>query len=71
MTHISDVRACFDLCEDEVDVARVIRKIPAGFGSFSADFFDDGTGFTLVNVYEENGDYVTDTEDYDFFVPED
>jgi hypothetical protein len=54
-----------------VDVARVIRKIPAGFGSFSADFFDDGTGFTLVNVYEENGDYVTDTEDYDFFVPED
>lgn len=71
MNHISDVRACFDLCEDEVDVERVIRKIPAGFGTFSVDFFTDGTGFTLVNSYEENGDFITDTEDYDFYVTED
>jgi hypothetical protein len=70
MTHISDVRACFNYCKTCKDVVKVIDSIPAVFGSFNVKFNDDGETFLITNSYEENGDYLTDEAEYEFFVEE-
>lgn len=69
MTHISDVRACFNCCRDCNDVERVIKMIPSVFGYFEADYSDsdeDGT-FVIYNTYEENGDEQSETAEYEFW----
>lgn len=68
MTHISDVRACFNYCKTCKDVVKVIDSIPAVFGSFNVKFNDDGETFLITNGYEENGDYLTEEAEYEFFV---
>lgn len=68
MTHISDVRACFNYCKTGKDVVKVIDSIPAVFGSFNVKFNDDGETFLITNGYEENGDYLTEEAEYEFFV---
>jgi hypothetical protein len=70
MTHIGDVRACFNYCKTCKDVVKVIDSIPAVFGSFNVKFNDDGETFLITNSYEENGDYLTDEAEYEFFVEE-
>ena len=70
MTHISDVRACFNYCKTCKDVVKVIDSIPAVFGAFNVKFNDDGETFLITNGYEENGDYLTEEAEYEFFVEE-
>lgn len=70
MTHIGDVRACFNYCKTCKDVVKVIDSIPAVFGSFNVKFNDDGETFLITNSYEENGDYLTEEAEYEFFVEE-
>lgn len=70
MTHISDVRACFNYCKTGKDVVKVIDSIPAVFGSFNVKFNDDGETFLITNGYEENGDYLTEEAEYEFWVEE-
>lgn len=70
ITHISDVRACFNYCKTCKDVVKVIDSIPAVFGSFNVKFNDDGETFLITNGYEENGDYLTEEVEYEFFVEE-
>lgn len=67
MTHISDVRACFNYCQDGNDVERVIKMIPSVFGNFEVHFNEDGSTFIVVNSYEENGDYQTEEAEYEFW----
>ena len=67
MTHISDVRRCFNLCATEEDVEEVIGRIPSMFGLFTAEFTDDET-FIITNIYCEDGcDYEEEAE-YEFYV---
>lgn len=70
MTHIRDVRACFNFCKTGKDVVRVIDSIPAKFGSFNVEFNEDGETFLITNSYEENGDYQTEEAEYEFWVEE-
>ena len=70
MTHIGDVRACFNYCKNGKDVVKVINAIPAVFGSFNVEFNEDGETFLITNSYEEAGDYVTDEVEYEFWVEE-
>jgi hypothetical protein len=70
MTHISDVRACFNYCKTGKDVVKVINAIPAVFGSFSVEFNEDGETFLITNSYEEDGDCLTDEVEYEFYVEE-
>ena len=70
MTHIGDVRACFNYCKTCKDVVKVINSIPAVCGSFNVKFNDDGETFLITNGYEENGDYLTEEAEYEFFVEE-
>lgn len=70
MTHIGDVRACFNYCKTGKDVVKVINAIPAVFGSFNVEFNEDGETFLITNSYEENGDYLTEEAEYEFFVEE-
>lgn len=71
MTHIGDVRACFNYCRDCRDVERVIKMIPAVFGSFTVDYDtgDDET-FLITNDYEEAGDNCSDYAEYEFWTEE-
>lgn len=67
MTHISDVHQCFEYCTNIDDVAKVIDRIPSMFGTFTA-YVDGMIGsFRIINDYEENGNYQSDTIDYDFY----
>jgi hypothetical protein len=68
LTHITDVLECFEYCKDEFDVAKVIRAIPSGFGTFYADFNEDETGFTITNEYTDVDDsFLSETYDFDFY----
>lgn len=69
MTHINDIKACFELCKSRADVETVISKIPAGFGTFVPNFWD--TLFSITNIYFDgqlNEEY---EEDWDFDYPDD
>jgi hypothetical protein len=70
MTHISDVRACFNYCKTGKDVKKVINSIPAVFGTFEVEFNDDGETFVITNSYEENGDMQCEEAEYEFYTEE-
>lgn len=70
MTHISDVRACFNYCKTGKDVKKVINSIPAVFGTFEVEFNDDGETFVITNSYEENGDPQCEEAEYEFYTEE-
>ena len=70
MTHISDVRACFNYCKTGKDVKKVINSIPAVFGTFEVEFNDDGETFVITNGYEENGDMQCEEAEYEFYTEE-
>lgn len=68
LAHITDVLECFECCKDEFDVAKVIRAIPSGFGTFYADFNEDETGFTITNEYTDvDESFLSETYDFDFY----
>ena len=68
MNHISDVHECFNYCENGNDVEKVINKIPNGFGTFDVEYNEDGETFLIINDYEENGDFQTETLEFEFYV---
>lgn len=70
MTHICDVRTCFSYCKSSKDVKKVINSIPAVFGTFEAEFNDDGETFVITNNYEENGDPQCEEAEYEFYTEE-
>ena len=67
MTHIAHVKECFMYCEDEADVARLCKAIPSGFGTFCAIFNEEEETFLIINEYEENGDFLTEEVEYDYY----
>lgn len=71
MTHISDVRDCFNYCRNLEDVEKVIEMIPSAFGYFEADFKDseeDGT-FVVFNEWwtEDGSDSEYEYTEYEFY----
>jgi hypothetical protein len=69
MTHISDVRKCFNYCKDGNDVEKVIEMIPTVFGSFEADFKDSEEAGTFVifnEWYTEDGPE-SEYSEYEFY----
>jgi hypothetical protein len=70
MTHISDVRRCFNYCKDREDVEKVLKMIPNCFGTFYSEYDVDDEIFTIVNYYEENGIDECEEADYEFWVEE-
>jgi hypothetical protein len=72
MTHISDVRECFNYCKNSEDVERVIEMIPTVFGSFEVDFKDseeEGTFVIFNEWYTDDGPESEYTE-YEFYTEE-
>ena len=67
MTHISDIRACFNYCCNSEDVEKVIKRIPNCFGLFTVDYGEDEETFTIVNYYEENGIDECEEAEYEFY----
>ena len=72
MTHISDVRACFNYCKNSQDVEKVIDMIPVVFGSFEVDYkdSDEDNTFVIINEWWENDEPQTETAEYEFYVEE-
>lgn len=70
MTHISDVRACFNYCKTGKDVKKVIDRIPAVFGTFTVEFNDDGETFVITNAYDEDGEMQYEEAEYEFYTEE-
>jgi hypothetical protein len=70
MTHISDIRKCFNYCANGNDVNKVIRMIPNCFGSFEAEYGEDEETFTIINYYEENGVDECEEAEYEFYCEE-
>lgn len=70
MTHISDVRACFNYCKNSQDVEKVIDMIPVVFGSFEVDYkdSDEDDTFVIINEWWENDEPQTETTEYEFYV---
>ena len=72
MTHISNVRECFNYCKNSEDVERVIDMIPTVFGSFEVDFKDseeDGT-FVIFNEWYTDDGPESEYAEYEFYVEE-
>ena len=72
MTHISDVRACFNYCRNSEDVEKVIDMIPTVFGSFEVDFKDsdeEGT-FVITNEWWTDDGPESETAEYEFYTGE-
>ncbi len=72
MTHISDVRECFNYCRNSQDVEQVIEMIPTVFGSFEADFKDsDETGtFVIFNEWWTDDGPENESAEYEFYTEE-
>lgn len=71
MTHIGNVRACFNYCRDCRDVERVLKMIPAVFGIFTVDYeTGDEETFIITNDYEEAGESYSDSAEYEFWTEE-
>ena len=68
MTHISDVRKCFNYCKDKNDIEKVIKMIPNCFGSFEVEYDEDEETFTIINYYEENGVDECEEAEYEFYM---
>jgi hypothetical protein len=67
MRHISDVRRCFNYCTDGNDVEKVMKMIPACFGTFEVEYGEDEETFTIINYYEENGIDEYEEAEYEFY----
>lgn len=67
MTHISDVRKCFNYCRTEEDVEEVIESIPRKFGDFDVEFSCDGETFTIINSFQEDGEPQFEEAEYEFY----
>jgi hypothetical protein len=67
MKHIRDVEACFEYCTDEDDVNRVLEMIPNMFGTFDVTFDEDGVSFAITNNYDDDGDWVSEEYQYDYY----
>ena len=71
MTHIGDVRACFNYCRNSEDVEKVIKMIPSVFGKFDVEYYyrssEDDNTFIITNEYEESGDCQTEEAEYEFY----
>lgn len=67
MSHISDIRRCFNCCENGKDVERVIAAIPAGFGTFEVEYSEDEEFFTIRNTYVEDNTDWTEIIEYEFY----
>ena len=51
MTHINDVKACFEACASKQDVYEVLKRIPNMFGEWCVEFSDEFKEFTITNIY--------------------
>lgn len=71
MTHISNVRECFNYCKNSEDVERVIEMIPTVFGSFEADFKDsEEDTFIICNEWYTDDGPESEYAEYEFYVEE-
>lgn len=70
LTHISDVRRCFNYCTNGKDVAAVIKLIPAMFGTFDVEFGADGETFTITNVWYADGEQCEEETEFEFYEEE-
>ncbi len=72
MTHISDVRKCFNYCRNSADVEKVIEMIPTVFGTFEADFrdSDEDDTFVIINEWWTDDEPQSETAEYEFYVEE-
>ena len=62
------VRACFDYCSTVEDIREVISKIPATFGDFEILTISEREGyFSILNVFEKDGDTISQVVYYDFY----
>jgi hypothetical protein len=69
MTHIQNVKDCFEACKSKEDVETVIARIPAHFGKFYPNFWD--TLFSITNIYFDAQLDEEYEEDWDFDYPDD
>lgn len=69
MTHIQNVRDCFEACTSKADVFKVIKLVPNMFGHLDVDFDDEYEGFTIVNTYTDEDGFQEDHYWFDY--PED
>ena len=68
MRTILAVRACFDYCETEEDIEKVIKKIPPKFGKFELlNTFKDENYFLIQNIFEKNGELHSQVVSHDFY----
>lgn len=65
--NIDDVWNAFENCENEDDIKNLIKNIPNKFGTFS--YKVNGPEFTVINYYEQYGDYQDETFDFEFVKP--
>lgn len=70
MKHISDVRRCFNYCENEDDVEEVLGMIPRKHGDFEVDYPASGETFIITNTFFENDEMYDDVAEYEFFTEE-
>lgn len=68
MRTILAVRACFDYCENEADIAEVIKKIPAKFGEFRLLMASSREEFFMIqNLFEKDGETKSQIVPHDFY----
>ena len=71
MKHISDVRRCFNYCQNEDDVEEVLGMIPRKHGDFEVDYPASGETFIVTNTFIENDEMFEESAEYGFFTEED
>ncbi len=69
LKHINDVLRCFEACKSKTQVVKVIRRAPAMFGTFDAEFDDELRIFTIYNTYFDGEEDCEEEYWYDY--PED
>lgn len=69
LKHINDVLRCFEACKSKTQVAKVIRRAPAMFGTFDVEFDDELRIFTIYNTYFDGEEDCEEEYQYDY--PED
>jgi hypothetical protein len=63
--HISEVVAAFDACLSKADVTKVIKSVPAMFGTFIVEFNDEERNFVVDNTFYD--DDIGDVFDESFY----
>lgn len=69
LKHTDDVLKCFKACKTKTQVVKVIRRAPAMFGTFEAEFDDERRIFTIYNTYFDGDEDCEEEYRYDY--PED